>query len=99
MGVSISCRYIPVVYNNVACARILELDDLRIAKYTVARSIPTLSRTSASMEKIKVVLHEAETPVVKLWRFDSCKVADYTRKEVECSMISLFPDIEKKGTH
>ena len=49
------------------------------------------------MEKIKVVLHVAETAIVKLWRFDSSKVADYTRTQVECAMISLFPDIEMKG--
>lgn len=40
------------------------------------------------------MLHVAD---VKLWRFDSCKVADYTRKEVECSMISLFLTLKRKG--
>lgn len=51
------------------------------------------------MEKLKVVLHVGDAAVVKLWRFDSSKIVEYSRKEVETMMIGLFPDVHKKGVH
>ena len=49
------------------------------------------------MEKLKVVLHVGDTEVTKLWRFDSTKIVEYSRNEVETMLISLFPDVAKKG--
>ena len=49
------------------------------------------------MEKLKVILHVGDTAVVKLWRFDSSKIVEYTRNEVEAMIIDLYPDVKKKG--
>ena len=50
-----------------------------------------------AMEKLKVILHVGDTAVVKLWRFDASKIAEYTRNDVEAMIVDLYPDVKKKG--
>ena len=45
------------------------------------------------MEKLKIILHVGDTAIVKLWRVDPSKIVDYSRNEVEATLIGLYPDV------
>jgi len=48
------------------------------------------------VERVVVCLHVGENTVTKVWRFDTNRIAEYTRQIVEDDLVSLFPDIARK---
>ena len=53
---------------------------------------------ASATERVAVILHLGESATVrKVWRFDSSQRSTYTRKRIEEELLSLFPDVERKG--
>ena len=75
------------------------MDIIIIVDIALASDVCSAIVTSA-MERVADILHLGESStytVRKVWRLYSSKRSTYTRKQIEEELLSLFPDVERKG--